>query len=63
MDVLYISYAQEMTREFIDAVAMWLRAFHKVAAEVEEFVFRGPEGRRRDPDRLPGLPHSARQWL
>lgn len=46
MDVLYISYAQEMTREFIDAVAMWLRAFHKVAAEVEEFTFED----RKDGD-------------
>lgn len=39
MDVMYISYAQEMTREFIDACAMWARAIASVAMEVEEYVF------------------------
>lgn len=39
MDVMYISYSQEMTREFIDAVAMWLRAFNVAATEVGEFLF------------------------
>lgn len=39
MDVMYISYSQEMTREFIDAVAMWLRAFALVSLDVEEFLF------------------------
>lgn len=27
MDAMYISYSQEMTREFIDACAMWARAY------------------------------------
>ena len=36
MDVMYISYSQEMTREFIDACAMWARAFGLAAQEAQE---------------------------
>jgi phage FluMu gp28-like protein len=39
MDVMYISYSQEMTREFIDACAMWARAFNSAAMEAEELLF------------------------
>lgn len=39
MDVMYISYSQEMTREFIDACAMWSRAYNQAALEMEEFLF------------------------
>jgi len=39
MDVMYISYSREMTREFIDACAMWARAFSLAASEAEEFLF------------------------
>ncbi len=39
MDVMYISYSQEMTREFIDACAMWARAFSKAGFAVDEFLF------------------------
>ncbi|WP_421357818.1 hypothetical protein [Agrobacterium rosae] len=39
MDVMYISYSQEMTREFIDACAMWSRAYNQAAMELEEFLF------------------------
>lgn len=39
MDVMYISYAREMTREFIDACAMWARAFEVATGEVEEMLF------------------------
>ncbi len=39
MDVMYISYSQEMTREFIDACAMWARAFSLAAQEAEETFF------------------------
>ncbi|WP_048646590.1 terminase large subunit domain-containing protein [Nitratireductor soli] len=39
MDAMYISYSQEMTREFIDACAMWARAYSIAAAEAEEFLF------------------------
>lgn len=39
MDVMYISYSQEMTREFIDACAMWARAFSDAAFSVDEFLF------------------------
>lgn len=39
MDAMYISYSQEMTREFIDACAMWARAFSLVALDTQEFLF------------------------
>lgn len=39
MDAMYISYSQEMTREFIDACAMWARAFNQGAMAAEEFLF------------------------
>jgi phage FluMu gp28-like protein len=39
MDAMYISYSQEMTREFIDACAMWARAFATAAVSQDEFLF------------------------
>jgi phage FluMu gp28-like protein len=39
MDVIYISYSQDMTREFIDACAMWAKAFSIAAGESQEFLF------------------------
>ncbi len=39
MDAMYISYSQEMTREFIDACAMWARAFAQAAISQDEFLF------------------------
>lgn len=39
MDVMYISYSREMTREFIDACAMWAKAFDVAAGAVEETLF------------------------
>jgi phage FluMu gp28-like protein len=39
MDVMYISYSREMTREFIDACAMWARAFDIAAGAAEETLF------------------------
>lgn len=39
MDVMYISYSQEMTREFIDACAMWAKAFAIAATDAQEFFF------------------------
>lgn len=39
MDVMYISYSREMTREFVDACAMWARAFSSAASEAEECLF------------------------
>lgn len=38
-DALYISYSQEMTREFIDACGMWARAYALAAMEAEEYLF------------------------
>jgi phage FluMu gp28-like protein len=40
MDVFYVGYNLDMTREFIDTCAMWARAFASAAAEVEEFLFK-----------------------
>ncbi|MFN3971257.1 MAG: terminase large subunit domain-containing protein [Gemmobacter sp.] len=39
MDVMYISYSREMTREFVDACAMWARAFDVAAGAAEEVLF------------------------
>lgn len=39
MDVMYISYSREMTREFIDACAMWAKAFGVAAEAAEEMLF------------------------
>lgn len=39
MDAMYISYSQEMTREFIDACGMWARSFAQAAMTQEEFLF------------------------
>lgn len=48
MDAMYISYSQEMTREFIDACAMWARAFNEAASAVEDTIFadRDDEGEK-----------------
>ncbi|MCW5720417.1 MAG: terminase family protein [Devosia sp.] len=39
MDSMYISYNREMTLEFVDACAMWARAYNLAAMESEEFLF------------------------
>ncbi len=39
MDVIYISYSQDMTREFIDACAMWAKAYSLAASSAQEFLF------------------------
>ncbi len=44
MDVMYISYAREMTREFVDACAMWARAFDIAAGAAEEVLFEKGDG-------------------
>ncbi|WP_372502382.1 hypothetical protein P7L66_13225 [Tistrella mobilis] len=42
MDTLYMGPEKEMAREFIDAVAMWSRAYALVGAqaEVEEYIYK-----------------------
>lgn len=45
MDVLYISFNQEMTREYIDACADWAKIYSKVAGEVGEFVLKDGDER------------------
>jgi len=42
--VMYISYDKEMTREFIDACAMWAKAFDIAAENSHEFLFK--DGRK-----------------
>ncbi len=39
MDVMYISFSKDMTLEFVDACAMWARAFSVAAQDVEETLF------------------------
>jgi phage FluMu gp28-like protein len=46
MDVLYIGYNQEMTREYIQTCAWWAKAYNKVCTEIEEYLFDDP-----DPDK------------
>ncbi|EPB6585158.1 hypothetical protein ACRRCN_005633, partial [Escherichia coli] len=36
MNVYYIAYNQDMTVEYIQACAMWARAFNYAASEIEE---------------------------
>jgi phage FluMu gp28-like protein len=43
MDVLYMGYEKEMTREFIGYVADWARQFQVAASTVEEFLFTDPD--------------------
>ena len=40
----YVGSNKEMAREFIDAVAMWAKAFDKVASSVEEEIFLDENG-------------------
>jgi phage FluMu gp28-like protein len=49
MDVLYISYNYDMTREYIDTCAFWAREYSKAAGEIEEFLFEeeDPDGTKR----------------
>ncbi|MEQ8346166.1 MAG: hypothetical protein RIB84_22515 [Sneathiellaceae bacterium] len=42
MDVMYLGYNLDMAREFIDACAMWARAFAPAATSVDEFLFPDP---------------------
>lgn len=44
MDVLYIGYNQEMTREYIQTCAWWAKQFSRVCSETDEFIFRDEEG-------------------
>lgn len=39
MDVMYIGYSEDMTREYIDDCAMWARAFNFAASAVGETLF------------------------
>lgn len=45
MDVLYISFNQDMTREYIDACADWAKRLQLVAGKVNEDVFKDGDER------------------
>jgi phage FluMu gp28-like protein len=46
MDVFYVGYNKDMTREYIDECASWARHYNLAASEVEEFIFKDetPDG-------------------
>lgn len=46
MDVFYIAYEKEMTREFIDTCADWARMFNKMASSIEETFWEGDDDRQ-----------------
>ncbi|WFE92294.1 terminase family protein [Roseibium porphyridii] len=50
-DAMYISYSQEMTREFIDACAMWARAYSLAAIEQGDFIFEDTDPNNPDETR------------
>ncbi len=45
MDVLYLGYNLDMTREFIEVCAMWAKAFDQAASEVSEFIWQDTDKR------------------
>ena len=45
MDVLYISFNQDMTREYIDTCAEWAKKLQVVAGKVDEDIFRDGDER------------------
>ena len=45
-NVMYISYAMDMTREFVDACAMFARVFAQGLSGIDEFLFRDEDGDR-----------------
>ena len=45
MDVLYISFNQDMTREYIDTCAAWAKKLQIVAGKVNEHIFRDGDER------------------
>lgn len=45
MDVFYIGFNLDMTKEFIDTCANWAKQFSYAAGEVQEFIFRDGNGK------------------
>jgi phage FluMu gp28-like protein len=48
MDVFYMGYEKEMTREFIDYVATWAKSMGRAAGEVQEFFWTDPDHPERE---------------
>lgn len=44
MDVHYIGFNLDMTKEFIDTCAEWAKAFSYIATDIEEFIFKEIDG-------------------
>ena len=55
----YVGSNKEMAREFIEAVAMWARAFNKVASKVREEIFLEEGGDRDILTFVVSFPHSC----
>ena len=43
MDVLYMGYEKDMTREFIGYVAEWAKEMGRAASDVQEFIWKDPD--------------------
>jgi phage FluMu gp28-like protein len=48
MDVLYMGYEKDMTREFIDYVGNWAKQMGRAAGEVQEFIWTDPDHPERE---------------
>lgn len=46
-NVFYIGPTQDMALEFIEACAMWARAYNQAASEIEEGIFRDEDASMR----------------
>ena len=55
----YVGSNKEMAREFIDAVAMWAKAFDKVASTVQEEIFLDDDGNKEILTFVVHFPHSG----
>ena len=55
----YVGSNKEMAREFIDAVALWAKAFDKVASTVKEEVFLDENGDKEILTFVVHFPHSG----
>jgi phage FluMu gp28-like protein len=50
MNVFYLGFNKDMTREFIDECARWAKEFLRVAVEVQEFMFKDQGDGGEDKD-------------
>lgn len=50
MNVYYMGFNLDMTKEFIETCSVWAKAFSHVASEVEEFVFKDTDEKGNSKD-------------